>query len=135
MSVGSLSHLTVKLEKTYIVVKGIRGCVGHPGSVLPGMIVHVGQEGEGEFVSCPGMRKAEGLGTGCEMSWRVALNTDCCVWVWWSAVEHPMWDWVPAACGTLLCRRRMPVDAEETLYFLFWSSALQSRQRPLDPMG
>ena len=79
MLVGSLSNLTVKLQKklqkSCIVVKGIMGYVGHSGSVLSGMIARVEQEGEEpEFVSCPGMRKAEGLGIGCEMSWHVALN-------------------------------------------------------------
>lgn len=74
--VGSLSNLTLKLQeklqKTCVAVKGIIEYVGHTGSVLSGMITCVKQEGE--FISCSGMRKAEGLGIGCEMSWDVALN-------------------------------------------------------------
>lgn len=75
MFAGSLSNLTVKLQKTPTVVKGIMGYVGHSGSVFSRMIAHVEQEREEPgFVSCPRMRKAEGLGIGCEMSWHVALN-------------------------------------------------------------
>lgn len=77
--VGSLSNLTLKLpeklQKTCVAVKGIIEYVGHTGSVLSGMITCVKQEGEKpEFISCSVMRKAEGLGIGCEMSWHVASN-------------------------------------------------------------
>lgn len=76
---GSLSNLTVKLQKklqkSCIVVKRIRGHVRMPRICLCGMIVGVEQEGEElEFVSHPGMRKAERLGTRCEQSCHVALN-------------------------------------------------------------
>lgn len=76
---GSLSNLTVKLQKklqkSCTVVKRIRGHVRMPRICLSGMIVGVEQEGEElEFVSHPGMRKAERLGTRCETSCHVALN-------------------------------------------------------------
>lgn len=75
MFADSLSNLTVKLQKTLTIVKGIMGYVGHSGSVFSRMIAHAEQEGEEPgFISYPGMRKAEGLGIGCETSWHVALN-------------------------------------------------------------
>lgn len=138
MLVGSLSPLPGKLRKklegTCVAVKGITGYVGHTGSVLSGVIIYVEREEEEfEFVSCPGMRKAEVLGIGCGTSWRVALPRQptavCgCGGQQWDTPQGTEYQ-LPA--GALPCGRRMCVllDAEETLYFLFRSSALHS---PLD---
>lgn len=143
MLVGSLSNPTVKLHKklqeTCVAVQGITGYVGHPGSGLSGTIICVEQEGEElKFVSCPGMRKAEGLGVGCETSWRMALNMQqtavCgCSGQQWGA---PCGTQFQLPASTPLCGRGMHVraDAKETFYFLFRSSALQTRQSPLDPI-
>lgn len=85
-----------------------------------------------EFFSCPGMRKT---GWELQVMWAV-------MWLWTSSSVGAvvsrgeprvglntigLWE----LCG---CRMRVHVDAKEILYFLSWSSALQNRQRPLDPI-
>lgn len=92
------------------------------------------QKGEGpEFVSCPGMGKTEGLGIAWDMNWHVALNkqrSGCSD----QEGNTPCGTKYQLPVATCSCRMCVHVDAKEILYFLFWSSALQNRQRPLDPI-
>lgn len=134
--VGSLSHLTVKLQKklqqSCTAVKGITDVyVGRPGAVLSGMAARVEREGEEpEFVPCPGMRKAEGLGTGCETSWHVALKTQRSAGCGCEGQQRN----TPLGPNTSCLRARDARGCETNPLFLIWSSAPQDRQRPLDPV-
>lgn len=60
--------LTCQITEKLCCGKRDNGVRRTPGSILSEMTACVEQEGELEFASCPGMRKAEGLGIRCETS-------------------------------------------------------------------